>query len=819
MRIDAPIFTGSFSLNGNTLQDLGSVSTTGSNAFVGNQTIQGFVSASAFTGSINYTNLTSVPTLVSGGAQVIDILTSINSATASFSPRINNLESKSASVDISVSNINSITASNIARLTNLESKSASVDISITNINSFTSSNANTSLNTFSASNGNTSLNSLTGSYATTGSNTFFGTQTFSGSVYIANNLIVQGSSSIQYISASSVSIGTNIVQLNTANPSVRYAGLSIIDSGSVGGSGSFLYDSVEDEFIFIHRGNGTNVTSSHFVLGPETYDSLGNELYLTTNRIPKSTGKEHLVDSCIYESSGCVGIGTSTPCTMLHVEGQATIGCSTYRTRIDGSSSGAWISFGTLACNNLLGRTGTYESAYVIDSNNGNISFRFTGAEKAYVNSSGLAYFCGRVCAASGIFSVGNTSCVGLYSSSGVAITSAGGNTGNIYQISFGYGGGDATYGSSALYGLTESSTGYNKGALVFATRCLTTDTAPLERMRITSAGDVAIGTTTADPYGFGYYSLSIRGGTYPGAGGHIHLITPTTDTNGQILGQINFIDGARANGIISVRRATSTTTANMLFYTDGGSGLVERMRITSCGRVGIGTPSPSTIFQVCGDITGENVAWIQNTNSLGYGSLRALNNSNYATVFGIGGSGVDYPYANTGYLYTDSGVNFTFSIGGSEKMKITSAGNVGICVGSLTVAGGINAGTLYTTTQRLTNTSGNYANMVHKVQGASGAFSQVVICVSLNGAGGWGYIINSGGTGLGTFQSGGGYTNGTANYSHGTAIGSGYTVSTPSDNVIRFVGGGGVHPFISIQMFGSLQQDFGDAHICIYYS
>jgi hypothetical protein len=236
-------------------------------------------------------------------------------------------------------------------------------------------------------------------------------------------------------------------------------------------------------------------------------------------------------------------------------------------------------------------------------------------------------------------------------------------------------------------------------------------------------------------------------------------------------------------------------------------------------GRVGIGTASPSTIFQVCGDITGENVAWIQNTNSSGYGALRALNNSNYATVFGIGGSGVGYPYANTGYLYTDSGVNFTFSIGGSEKMKITSAGNVGICVGSLTVAGGINAGTLYTTTQRLTNTAGNYANMIHKVQGASGGFSQVVVCVSLNGAGGWGYIINGGSTSLGSFQSGGGYTNGTINYSHGVAVGSGYTVSSPSDNVIRFVGPGGVHPFTSIQMFGSLAQDFGDAHICIYYS
>ena len=214
-----------------------------------------------------------------------------------------NLSTFSSSIATQMSTIQTNTGSSNIRLSNLESKSASVDISITNINSFT------------ASNGNTSLNNLTGSLATTGSNTFFGTQTFSGSVYIANDLIVQGSSSIQYISASSVSIGTNIVQLNTANPSVRYAGLSIIDSGSIGGSGSFLYDSVQDEFIFVHRGNGTNVTSSHFVLGPETYDSLGNEIYLTTNRLPKGTGKEHLNDSNISDDGSLITLGSNTTIT------------------------------------------------------------------------------------------------------------------------------------------------------------------------------------------------------------------------------------------------------------------------------------------------------------------------------------------------------------------------------------------------------------------------------------------------------------------------------------------------------------------------
>ena len=305
-------------------------------------------------------------------------LTTLQTTSGSNIGRLNNLESKSSSVDISISNINSVTASNIARLSNLETKSSSVDISITNINSVTASNlarltnletksasvdiSVSSINTFTSSNGNTSLNNLTGSLATTGSNSFYGTQVFSGSVYIANDLIVQGSSSIQYISASSVSIGTNIVQLNTANPSVRFAGLTIIDSGSIGGSGSFLYDSVHDEFVFVHRGNGTNVTSSHFVLGPETYDNLGNELYLTCNVLTKGTGKEHLVDSCIFDNgtTTCIKnnlVGTGTACftgnTIVSTSGNTTL-------TINGTSGVPALSFiNTGGTNNIYGGVGS----------------------------------------------------------------------------------------------------------------------------------------------------------------------------------------------------------------------------------------------------------------------------------------------------------------------------------------------------------------------------------------------------------------------------------------------------------------------------
>jgi len=363
--------------------------------------------------------------------------------TSSALTRLTNIETKSASVDISISNINSVTASNIARLSNLETKSSSVDISISNINTFTSSNDTkfTTLATYTGSldTKNTTLSSVTsslisktGSYATTGSNSFYGTQVFSGSVYIANDLVVQGSSSIQYISASSVSIGTNIVQLNTANPSVRFAGLTMIDSGSIGGSGSFLYDSVHDEFVFVHRGNGTNVTSSHFVLGPETYDNLGNEIYLSCNTLSKGTGKEHLVDSCIFDNGttvcvnttlkasgqvcslmgnfSCIGIGTTSPAKTLHVVN------TDYQLRLSYDTSGVYTDFRNDSAGGLLINT---SGQYIVNYINGSAKMRIDADAICFSTTicSPTIISSGTICSISNTCFGGNTiinGCVGM---------------------------------------------------------------------------------------------------------------------------------------------------------------------------------------------------------------------------------------------------------------------------------------------------------------------------------------------------------------------------------------------------------------------
>jgi hypothetical protein len=157
-----------------------------------------------------------------------------------------------------------------------------------------------------------SIEAKTGSYATTGSNIFQGNQTITGSLYISQDLIVAGSSSIQHISSSILNIADNIITVNALNPSVRFGGLAVIDSGSSPQvSGSILFDSVNNQWLFVHQNQAT-VTSSVLLMGPETYNNVGNETYITSNRLVKSTGIEHLTNSNISDDGTTVTMLSNT---------------------------------------------------------------------------------------------------------------------------------------------------------------------------------------------------------------------------------------------------------------------------------------------------------------------------------------------------------------------------------------------------------------------------------------------------------------------------------------------------------------------------
>jgi hypothetical protein len=223
-------------------------------------------------------------------------LNSIEVISASNISRISEIEIVTSSTSARLNSIEIITASNVARINSLEITSASVN----DINAF----QNTKLNY---------LEEKTGSLATTGSNTFYGTQTFSGSVYIKENLIVQGSSSLQNITASAVDIGTNKIILNVDNPSVRYAGISVYDSGSTAGTGSLFWDSVENHWLYEHPSDSAAPYNSAILIsGPKNEGNLGEELELVNNYIVKAVGGDHISSSAIYDNGTIISLKSNT---------------------------------------------------------------------------------------------------------------------------------------------------------------------------------------------------------------------------------------------------------------------------------------------------------------------------------------------------------------------------------------------------------------------------------------------------------------------------------------------------------------------------
>jgi hypothetical protein len=199
-----------------------------------------------------------------------------------------------------------------------------------------------------------SLNSLSSSYATTGSNTFKSGQVISGSVTITDNLTVLGSSSITYISQSILNIASNMVTVNAVNPSVRFGGLAVIDSGSNPTvSGSLLFDSIENQWIYVHQ-NTAVITSSLLIMGPESYDSVGYEIHPTTNRLMKSVNDEHIGDSNITDDGIKVSINSNTEVTgsLKITLGDLYINGTSYTAATSGTS-------GTSGSSGATGQNGT----------------------------------------------------------------------------------------------------------------------------------------------------------------------------------------------------------------------------------------------------------------------------------------------------------------------------------------------------------------------------------------------------------------------------------------------------------------------------
>lgn len=126
-----------------------------------------------------------------------------------------------------------------------------------------------------------------------------------GNLYVSGNLEILGSSTQVNIQSTAVEIDDNIIRLNAYSPFERYAGFEVIDSGSSGVSASLVWDSQNDYWMFV----SSSAQSSKLIgTTPSTY---GTETSLTTNIIPKSTGRSSIGDSLLSDNGTTLTYNTN----------------------------------------------------------------------------------------------------------------------------------------------------------------------------------------------------------------------------------------------------------------------------------------------------------------------------------------------------------------------------------------------------------------------------------------------------------------------------------------------------------------------------
>jgi len=197
------------------------------------------------------------------------------------------------------------------------------------------------------------------------------------------------------------------------------------------------------------------------------------------------------------------------------------------------------------------------------------------------------------------------------------------------------------------------------------------------ERMRITAAGNVGIGTSNPDSFYGNAVPLAVvknqNAATILGVGNSTIGASATT--------QINMIGGT-AYSFLYQQLADNNgspffaniygTNVNFEAWNFGGT---ERMRITAAGNVGIGSTNPSIKLSVVAN-TNSNDGLLVSNASTGASAQAWLN------VVAQGWTGVQLiqnQAAGTALVYTADNVSLLFATNAAERMRISATGNVGI--------------------------------------------------------------------------------------------------------------------------------------------
>jgi hypothetical protein len=430
---------------------------------------------------------------------------------------------------------------------------------------------------------------------------------------------VFGTQSVAYISSSQLNIGTNLITVNTDTPSVRFGGLAVYDSGSTGLTGSLLWDSQNNHWIYSNP-SGSSYSGGMFISGPRT-STLGSETGTTSCALMMGQGGDHITSSAIFHygnatcipniligsticttmaNASCIGIGTTTPLTILDIAGNNNNATCRNTLRFTDTDTGTQadqqigkIEFYSSDTSSPGAGVKAYMGAFASDGTpDAYLSFATQDGsatpdpvERLRISSEGIACFSCQVCVPNIISTGASGGRYGTFNAptNGGYITFEAGGTpfGDLGSYCAQYGTGDAT---TLLLG---SRTGY---ALALGTNST-------ERLRITCAGNVLIGKTT-------------------NAGGKLQVSNGTLTFNVDHNADGPYLTGATDNNVSY--RTLSYDASEHIFLISA----TAKMRITSGGVVSINQTCGYSVFNLTGTDCGWGEGMVINPAPNGYSAI-----------------------------------------------------------------------------------------------------------------------------------------------------------------------------------------------------
>ena len=421
----------------------------------------------------------------------------------------------------------------------------------------------------------------------------------------------------------------------------------------------------------------------------------------TTNYLPKWTSGSAIGNSLVYDSGTAIGIGTATPNRTLTINGLIGINNGTANTQqfvlyIDANAAYLTSSYvGSSSYVPIAFEAGGFERARITTT--GNLLVNSTTDNGNRLQVTGNGYFSGNV----GIGTSSPGAKLDVYTSVGWNPIYTTSNT--IYA---------GIVADSAAAGLDIHWKSGNP--LRFSTSTAKDGTAYSEKMRLDSSGNLGLGVTpsawNSDAKALQVSTGSIFSGTGYAFFGQNHVYSPSGDiflgtgyatTYGQANGVhkwlISTASGTAGNAISFTQAMTLTSGGNLLVGTsvDAGYKLDINGSARVSGNLQVTTTSGNGITITTNDVTTLKMNSTGGTKNWGFATTNlAVNDFGIYQSNAAGGdpisAGASKLYFNgtTGAATFSSSVTATsfngttnniFSVGGTERMRISSGGNLGI--------------------------------------------------------------------------------------------------------------------------------------------